>query len=371
MSRDDDKQIQDALLAIKKLVEMSGDKMGMSDDVLTLDNVVWRNPVKDEAEHTPQSDQNSSEELAVGTPATAEMSLSKPSEPKASEQKASEQKAPEPNVAVTQARISVSSRDLDMPQRHDVIAPPLTSPLAREEKAPEGGAIIQPAPQVQAVPEIAQEVTELTSPLGRRGGGFYSAMTPKPAIKTLAEQMVSDRLPTTPPQQAAAPMAAAAPAPLAHEPALTDFHGADFNFSAAEGLMTAASFAELDHAKTPVTAEVQVPLAEPAVSDPVRDVQAMFQEPEYEAPEHEAHQHEGADLAYSAHPNLTVVSDQTQEADDEEEGFSGAVRLALRSIIKEQVSTWLQGNMTGLIEEALTTPQKRPTSSSKPTSKKR
>ena len=74
----------------------------------------------------------------------------------------------------------------------------------------------------------------------------------------------------------------------------------------------------------------------------------------------------------SGQPNLHIVSDQSAAShQEEEEGFSSAVRLALRSIIKEQVSSWLQGNMTELIEEALTNPQKRPSSSSKPTSKKR
>ena len=71
-------------------------------------------------------------------------------------------------------------------------------------------------------------------------------------------------------------------------------------------------------------------------------------------------------------PNLHVVSDQTfEEENDEENGFSGDVRMALRSLIREQVSTWLQGNMTGLIEEALSSPNKKPSSKSRPKTTKR
>ena len=360
MSRDDDKQVQDALLAIKKLVEMSGDQMGTSNDVLTLDNVVWRNPVKEEAEEAPQDEPQDE----PGALAEAQIQTSAVTQEAA-------QKAP-----VAEASLSVSSRDLDSHQKKELVTHPVTSPPVREDKAPELLVKAEPELEPQPVirqqetpqPENPQDVTDLTSPLGRRGGGFYSAMTQKPAIKLLADEIRAEPAPEAQTiQQTPASLAVpvTAPNPPTHEPALTDFHGADFNFSAAEGLMTAASFAELKQSLTrPISAEVQVPVAEPAVSDPVSEVQAMFQDTANQEPE-EDH------VTYSAHPNLHVVSDQTHEADDEEEGFSGAVRLALRSIIKEQVSTWLQGNMTGLIEEALTTPQKRPSSSSKPSSKKR
>ena len=50
MTRRDDKQVTEALQAIRKLVEMSEDKMGKGDDIVTLDHVVWRNPIKDEDE---------------------------------------------------------------------------------------------------------------------------------------------------------------------------------------------------------------------------------------------------------------------------------------------------------------------------------
>ena len=352
MSRDDDKQVQDALLAIRKLVEMSGDQMGANEDVLTLDNVVWRNPVKEEAEDAPHA------ETAV-----AKAPVDAPSQGHDIVEELL-QKAP-----VASASLSVSSRDLDMPQnkeavKRDVVIPPVTSPLALDDEAPELVAI----KEHETPPKAPEEVTDLTSPLGRRGGGFYSAIPQKPAIKALADEVSAKRAPDVKvPQGTPVSAPVSVSQPIAHEPALTDFHGADFNFSAAEGLMTAASFTELNQPLTkPIAAEVNIPVAEPAVSDPVSDVQAMFpaEEP---AEEPEEHQEE----IYSGHPNLHVVSDQTQDADDEEEGFSGAVRLALRSIIKEQVSTWLQGNMTGLIEEALTSPQKRPSSSSKPSSKKR
>ena len=129
--------------------------------------------------------------------------------------------------------------------------------------------------------------------------------------------------------------------------------------------MTAASFRDLAGQHAPIAPEVNIPLAQPAVSDPASEAQAIFEE----APAFE----DDSEDNLPAYPNLHIVSDQTAQADgdDEEEGFSGAVRMALRSIIKEQVSTWLQGNMTGLIEEALTTPQKRPSSGAKSSKKKR
>ena len=135
--------------------------------------------------------------------------------------------------------------------------------------------------------------------------------------------------------------------------------------------MTAASFSDLaDQQAVPITPEVNVPIAQPAVSDPASEAQSLFEEAQ--APHDDSFE---ADEAMPAYPNLHIVSDQGAIGDgateDEEEGFSGAVRMALRSIIKEQVSTWLQGNMTGLIEEVLTTPQKRPSSGAKSGKKKR
>ena len=111
---------------------------------------------------------------------------------------------------------------------------------------------------------------------------------------------------------------------------------------------------------TPVKPNIQVPIADPPVENPVDEVQMMFQ-PEVEEMPHATGQ-----------PNLHVVSDQTfEEENDEENGFSGDVRMALRSLIREQVSTWLQGNMTGLIEEALSSPNKKPSSKSRPKTTKR
>ena len=245
MSRDDDKQVQDALLAIKKLVEMSGDQMGTSNDVLTLDNVVWRNPVKEEAEEAPQDEPQDE----PGALAEAQIQTSAVTQEAA-------QKAP-----VAEASLSVSSRDLDSHQKKELVTHPVTSPPVREDKAPELLVKAEPELEPQPVirqqetpqpenpqPENPQDVTDLTSPLGRRGGGFYSAMTQKPAIKLLADEIRAEPAPEAQTiQQTPASLAVpvTAPSPPTHEPALTDFHGADFNFSAAEGLMTAASFAEL------------------------------------------------------------------------------------------------------------------------------
>ena len=396
MSGDDTKQVQDALQAIKKLVEKSEEQMSASDDVVMLDNVVWRNPVTDEQEELSQDNRAMNAKAPV-TPEIADAgdsglddNLSAPStDPLMSGTSASRD-----------ASISISPRDLDELVRKPVTAqtslapaPPTISPPTI---SPPTGAppTTSPLPQARAraeelrsetkppVPEIEDDITELTSPLGRRGGGFYdsdisSALRTRPAIVTSAEKSAPrieaparmSAAPASPDASSAptqAPKAAVQTSPVPVEPAITDFHGADFNFSAAEGLMTAASFRDLAGQNAPIAPEVNIPLAQPAVSDPASEAQAMFEE----APAFE----DDSEDNLPAYPNLHIVSDQTaidDGHDEEEEGFSGAVRMALRSIIKEQVSTWLQGNMTGLIEEALTTPQKRPSSGAKSTKKKR
>ena len=400
MSGDDTKQVQDALQAIKKLVEKSEEQMSASDDVVMLDNVVWRNPVTDEQEELSQ-DNRSLNANAPDTPETAEV---------ADSGSVGDRLAPSAGPvisgtsAVRDASISISPRDLDEIVRKPVTAqtplapappaiaspkipsptvtqatttPPLTSPLPQARaRAEELQSETKPP-----VPEIEDDITELTLPLGRRGGGFYdsdipSALRTRPAIVTSVEKSVPRietpaSMPADSPSADAslgvkqAPKAAVQTSPVPVEPAITDFHGADFNFSAAEGLMTAASFRDLAGEHAPIAPEVNIPLAQPAVSDPASEAQAMFEE----APAFE----DDSEDNLPAYPNLHIVSDKTaqDDSDDEEEGFSGAVRMALRSIIKEQVSTWLQGNMTGLIEEALTTPQKRPSSGAKSSKKKR
>ena len=89
------------------------------------------------------------------------------------------------------------------------------------------------------------------------------------------------------------------------------------------------------------------------MADPVAEVQIMYEDEE-PAPSYED------DVSPYSQPNLHVVSDQTSSAQEKKKrkGFSGAVRSALRSIIKEQVSHWLHDNMTDLIEDALSGPSK-------------
>ena len=402
MSADDNKQVQDALLAIKKLVEMSEDKISTSDDVLTLDNVVWRNPVGDAQEE--------------GSDSAASQSAKTPEAGKSNERKAPDAKtqtpivtdtAPQPNRTAPLASLSVSSRDLDKiaaesKRRHTQQSQPDAETRLPDSALPNRAIpdthqapvsdIPSPPPETNAHTassvgaDDGDDITDLTMPLGRRGGGFYSEPAgpkdalPQPSIVTKTRPIkpnASDApaASTSPTHNDKArevnvrPQVAIKSLPQQPEPALTDFHGADFNFSAAEGLITALSFTELEKPLTrPITPEVDVPIAPPAVEDPVAQVQAMYDTPDDALFE--------ADALYSSsgQPNLHVVSDQSQDTsddDNESDGFSGDVRLALRAIIKEQVSTWLQGNMTDLIEEALTTPQKRPSAPSKPSSKKR
>ena len=127
----------------------------------------------------------------------------------------------------------------------------------------------------------------------------------------------------------------------------------DFTFAASESLMTPASLRELSAPFTPIEpTPVEIAIQPEAVADPVAEVQRMYEDEE-PAPSFED------DVSPYSQPNLHVVSDQTSSAqEEEEEGFSGAVRSALRSIIKEQVSHWLHDNMTDLIEDALSGPSK-------------
>ena len=107
-----------------------------------------------------------------------------------------------------------------------------------------------------------------------------------------------------------------------------------------------------------VNPDIQVPIADPPVADPVREVQIMFEDDEDDNDE----------WSPVSQPNLQLVSDSRFEDEEtEEEGFSGTVRSALRSIIKEQVTSWLHNNMTDLIEDALSAPPQRP---ARPTTRK-
>ena len=128
--------------------------------------------------------------------------------------------------------------------------------------------------------------------------------------------------------------------------------------------MTAADFESLEQTIPDIKPHIEVPIAPPAVANPVDEVHQRLQQAHHgiDKPVGEDIPELTEDFQSTpmGQPNLHVVSDQTAfENDDEDEGFSGDVRLALRALIKEQVSTWLQGNMTGLIEEALSTPNKR------------
>lgn len=426
MSKKDKSEFEDTLQAIKQLVEQSEIKLDAQDDVVTLDQVVWRNPVAEAPEEldnplisSPQSSPNlsrqpSSSQIDASAKRDAEDTVSAPSHDEA------------PSAMRAQSSLSVSAYDLaHLPKRAEQ-SPPITLDDAVDKPfAPEGprsyddapmapsvhsdkkdipqtapptapSAITQPSNEVrqratETLAQLSGDIKDLTDPLGRRGGGFYStataSQTPKPAVKTApasvpqSEPAVQAPLDTQiAPQMPAKPSATSLadktddmpdrPRPKADvELAITDFEGADFNFSHAEGLMTAAEFESLEARQMPHKPDISVPIAPPPVVDPVAEVQAMMAT---QHPEPDDTPMEEAPASYMGHPNLHVVSDSSvSQPEEEEDKFSGSVRLALRSIIKEQVSSWLQGNMTDLIEEALSTPQKRPSSKSKPSSTKR
>ena len=361
MSRDDNKQVEDALQAIKKLVEISESKLSSDEEVINLDNVVWRNPVSEAEDTSVQTE---------ASPTTSSLSVSSYDLNKLKSHN-KEQALPKRDSSIQkpiESQVNTSPQPIENDEINISDTPNATSPL--ELHSPEPNPDTSRQKLLNDMAEIAGDIQELTGPIGRRGGGFYSdrpaVPVPKPIIVTSPlEKTASDSV--EPVEKLSQPRAADVKQEMPREkvaseiePAITDFQGADFNFSSAEGLMTAADFEEMAQLSTPVKPNIQVPIADPPVANPVDEVQMMFQPAEEEV----SHA--------TGQPNLHVVSDQTfEEENDEENGFSGDVRMALRSLIREQVSTWLQGNMTGLIEEALSSPNKKPSSKSRPKTTKR
>ena len=335
MGGDNGKQVDDALEAIRKLVEMSEQKLDDNSDIVTLDHVVWRNPVADE-------DHDDGEAIIDDKPMAAVS--------------ASFGQAPLPPSYMTKLSKPDDVKDVEAPQLHHENndasheEPPLTDAQEKVENQP------------QALPvssSLADDITELGTPIGRRGGGFYQNLPQKPAIRTAplsSAVPIKDEAKDEPvienPKPRPAPSPAVRSQASSSSPSISSQHfsGQDFSLPASEAFMTPTSLKELSEADRPlVTPEIQVPIADPPVADPAREVQIMFTEDE---PEEE--------WAPISQPNLQLVSDSRHEEEDEEEGFSGTVRHALRSIIKEQVTSWLHQNMTDLIEDALSAPPQRP-----------
>ena len=416
MSREDSKQVEDALDAIKKLVELSENKLGQDDTVLTLDHVVWRNPVSDAPEEavlaapaplpvpTPKGKSSRTSSVSVSPHDLSDVPLVM-NEPIAIDEIVP---SPEP-VATSPKPTEIIGKSAEPPTAASMTATPLnTAPSASEADNAKAEATRQRIAHELA--QASEDVKELTAPLGRRGGGFYSSPDhhdhAKIAIKTHSapssapQVAMSATMPEPPLQDASLPEvvidvpASKAPEPSRRaqqpdlpnkapdassqrpeeiEPALTDFQGADFNFSVAEGLMTAADFESLEQTLPEIKPQIEVPLSPPPVANPVDEVHQMLGQTNQEMPaDGPSEIFEEMHATPMGQPNLHVVSDQSAyDNDDGDEGFSGDVRMALRSLIKEQVSTWLQGNMTGLIEEALSTPNKRGSSKSKPKTTKR
>lgn len=401
MNRDDNKQVEDALDAIKKLVELSENKLGQDETVLTLDHVVWRNPVSDAPEEVDTSPKSPVADTKPSRPSFVSVSSHDLNEEPVTVDKivSSPHKAdPEGQIEVQQlGDDTVDLTALPTPSKF-ATSTTNTAPSTAELDNDKAEAVRQRMSLELA--QASEDIKELTAPLGRRGGGFYS--TPQQdedrqiAIKTSSEP-AQDAYVTAQESDKNTPIIASSQTPPGQsqplqterqvseavhqkaediEPALTDFQGADFNFSVAEGLMTAADFENLEQTIPEIKPHIEVPIAPPAVANPVDEVHQRLQQAQHgidkpvgeDIPELT----EDSQSTPMGQPNLHVVSDQTAfENDDEDEGFSGDVRLALRALIKEQVSTWLQGNMTGLIEEALSTPNKRGAQNSKPKTTKR
>ena len=345
MSSDNGKQVDDALEAIRKLVEMSEQKLDDNPDIVTLDHVVWRNPVADEDYDDGQDDAGEKTKI----PATISLS-----------------QAPLPPSYMTKLSLE-DDDDNSAEEPHS----PEVSGLANDEAedtidvSVAAEKIKQPEKPLSTNTQLAQDITELGTPIGRRGGGFYQDPPKKPAVTSQPPLTNSVNTPETHkvPEGEALPDMVATPRPETHQAAPKNakpqisvssqhFSGQDFSLPASEAFMTPASLKELSEADRPmVNPDIQVPIADPPVADPVREVQIMFEDDEDDNDE----------WSPVSQPNLQLVSDSRFEDDEtEEEGFSGTVRSALRSIIKEQVTSWLHNNMTDLIEDALSAPPQRP-----------
>ena len=361
MSSDNGKQVDDALEAIRKLVEMSEQKLDDKSDIVTLDHVVWRNPVADE----DYDDTQIEAETKVIMPKTA--SFSQAPLPPSQMTKLSSQ---DDEIKTNESEADAQPALANISDATDEAKSALSSSAEKTdnlEKQP-----LSPA-------SYEDEITELSAPIGRRGGGFYQDLPKKPVVTTQPPansspitkqaQQASIVTPKPKPEPEIRPPKPEVrqPAPQAVEPKFsvssTYFSGQDFSLPASEAFMTPTSLKELNEADRPdINPEINVPIADPPVDDPVREVQIMFNDEE-----------EDDSWEPISQPNLQLVSDSRyeDEVSEEDEGFSGTVRSALRSIIKEQVTSWLHNNMTDLIEDALSAPPQRPARSTRKTQPKR
>ena len=201
MSSDNGKQVDDALEAIRKLVEMSEQKLDDNPDIVTLDHVVWRNPVADEDYDDGQDDAGEKTKI----PATISLS-----------------QAPLPPSYMTKLSLE-DDDDNSVEEPHS----PEVSGLANDEAedtidvSVAAEKIKQPEKPLSTNTQLAQDITELGTPIGRRGGGFYQDPPKKPAVTSQPPLTNSVNAPETHkvPEGEALPDMVAAPRPETHQAA--------------------------------------------------------------------------------------------------------------------------------------------------------
>lgn len=379
MGEASDKEVHDALRAIKKLVELNGADFDDDKTIVTLDHVVWRNPVSDAAE-------DNDDVLSLDTSHLLAKTLENRPMPSADAKAAPSSHGDDLNAKPVEHSAAPPQADSDettmaTSRRQATFADAARTPQPDQS----GNEKISPAASASVSP---RDITDLGVPIARRGGGLYankpviptSQSEPDDASPVMSQSLATPQISPQPvsPQQThvheldepqISPSVSSVPQenreaanriepPLPHDYGEQDFAGYDFSFAPTEGLMSPVSLRELsDSATPPIAPEIAVPLADPPVADPVREAQMLFIDEDNEA--------EAEFEAPISQPNLHIVSDQTAYETEEDEGFSGTVKTALRAIIKEQVSSWLHNNMTDLIEEALSGPPQRQISSSK------
>ena len=364
MSRERDKQVDEALAAIRKLVEGEDKPTSYADQddgIVTLDKVVWRNPAKDKE---PFDEPASADVPAILMPEDAIHQKSDNAQTADSDSDAKPAlkldtgAEPQPTKRPLASSGSISPHDI-------ALITELKTPIARKGDALFGqdttamaeDAPAWPAPLPQPSQETPAAPTIETAP---------SAPATEPTFERVPAAKEEPELVATPPNEPVSLTNIVDKNPFAvperDEPSLEMpvtppvnkvARDQDFTFAASESLMTPASLRELSEPFTPIEpTPVEIAVQPEAVADPVAEVQRMY-EVEEPSPSYDD------EMTPYSQPNLHVVSDQTSSVqEEEEEGFSGAVRSALRSIIKEQVSHWLHDNMTDLIEDALSGPTK-------------
>ena len=192
MSRDDNKQVEDALDAIKKLVELSENKLGQDETVLTLDHVVWRNPVSDAPEEVDTSPKTPVADTKPSRPSFVSVSSHDLNEEPVTVDKivSSPHKAePEGKIEVQQSLDDAVDLTASPTPPKFVASTTNTAPNTAELDNDKAEAVRQRMSLELA--QASEDIKELTAPLGRRGAVFTARLNRMKIGRLLSKPPVS------------------------------------------------------------------------------------------------------------------------------------------------------------------------------------